>query len=327
MSVVAPPRGGALSPGRGGSGRPVRRRSRAPLATRLTPYGLVAPGLVMLALLFGLPALYNGWLSLHEITPYDALGDGEFVGADNFAAAFANPLTATSVGNTVFWLTLATVVIRLVLGLGLAVLLQQPVLRRLRLLGVARTAVLIPWMIPPTVAVAAWRWLLDGQTGIVNQVLLRLGLIDQGMPFLAQTSTVWFCIVAIITWRELPFVVIVLMAGLQSISPDQYEAAAIDGAGGWRSFRHITLPGLRPVLVVITLMITIGSFNNFVYVWLTTGGGPGTYTQVLATQLYTTAFIDNDLGGGAAIGLLMTGCMVIFAVAYLFATNRKDDAR
>lgn len=301
---------------------PSRRRTRS---GQLTPYALIAPTIVLLALLFLLPALYNVWLAFHEVTPYDALGDGSWVGLDNFTEALASPLTAISLRNTVLWQTLLTVALRLVLGLAIAVLLQQPVLRRWHLLGVARTCVLVPWMIPPTVAVAAWKWLLDGQSGFVNLVLLRAGLIEQGIPFLAETSTVWWCLAAIITWRELPFAVIVFMAGLQAISHDQYEAAAIDGAGGWRSFWHITVPGLRPVLSVVALMITIGAFNNFVYVWLTTGGGPGTYTQVLATQLYATAFIDNELGGGAAIGLLMTGCMVVFALAYLFVVNRRQD--
>jgi multiple sugar transport system permease protein len=279
----------------------------------------------MLVLLFLVPAGYNVWLGFHRLTPYDALGDGEWVGLDNFAQVLTSDLTRVSLGNTVFWQTLLTVALRLLLGLGLAVLLQARVLRRLHVLGVARTMVLIPWMIPPTVAVAAWRWLLDGQSGLVNQVGLRLGLIDQGIPYLADTSTVWWCVAAIITWRELPFVVIVLMAALQAIPQDQYEAAAIDGAGGVRSFRYVTLPGLRPVLAITGLMITIQSFNNFVYVWLSTGGGPGTYTQVLATQLYTAAFIDNELGTGAAIGLLMTMCMIIFALVYLLVLQRQND--
>ncbi len=299
----------------------VRRR---PWRTRLTPYGLVAPGMIMLALLFGVPAGYNIWLSLHEVTPYDALGDGPFVALSNFAAVLADPQTPLSLGNTVFWLTLLTVALRLVAGLGIALLLHAKVLRRLRLLGLCRTLVLIPWMIPPTVAVAAWRWLLDGQSGLVNQLLLRLGLIEQGIPFLGQTSTVWWCLTAIITWRELPFVIIVLMAGLQAIPTEQYEAAAIDGAGGVRALAHVTLPNLRPVLGVVGLMITIGSFNNFVYVWLTTGGGPGTFTQVLATQLYSYAFVDNDLGRGAAIGLIMSACMVVFALVYLGLLQRRE---
>ena len=146
-------------------------------------------------------------------------------------------------------------------------------------------------MIPPVVAVASWKWLLDANSGVLNQVLVQTGLIDNGIPFLAQTSTVWWSVVAILVWRELPFVVIVLMAGLQGIPKEQYEAASLDAVNRWQSFRYITIPNLRPVLTVIVLMTVIQTFNNFVYVWLATGGGPGTYTQVLATQLYSAAFV------------------------------------
>ncbi|MGJ6980787.1 carbohydrate ABC transporter permease [Aestuariimicrobium soli] len=301
--------------------RPAARRRRQPLA----PYALLAPTLTLLAVLFVLPGLYNLWLSLHKVTPYDALGDGTFVGLDNFRAVLGSPQTWVNGRNTVVWLTLTTVVLRIVFGLALAMLLQASVLRRLRVLGLARTIVLLPWMIPPTVAVAAWKWLLDGRSGLINKLLVNAGLIDQGIPFLAQTSTVWPSIVSILVWRELPFVVIAFMAGLQAINTDQYEAAAIDGASGWRTFWYVTLPNLRPVIVIISLMITIGSFNNFVYVWLTTGGGPGSYTQVLATQLFTTAFIDNQLGAGAAVGLLMSAVMVLFAGVYLYVTFRGND--
>lgn len=300
-------------------GRSARRRRAA------TPYVLLAPTLVMLTILFAVPAVYNVWLSLHKVTPYDALGEGDYVGSANFESVMANPLTLLSARNTVVWLTFATVALRLVLGLALAVLLQHGVLRRLRVLGVARTIVLLPWMVPPTVAVAAWKWLLDGRTGLVNKILLRTGVIPEGIPFFADLKLVWPSVVAVFVWRELPFVVISFMAGLQAISADQYEAASIDGADGWRSFWHITLPNLRPIIGVVSLFITIGAFNNFIYVWLTTGGGPGTFTQVLATQLYTTAFVDNQLGGGAAIGLLMSGVMLVFAAVYLLTVLRRGD--
>lgn len=290
-----------------------------------TPYLLLTPTLVLLTALFAIPAGYNVWLALHEVTPYDALGDGEFVGLTNFVSVFTDPQTWSSGRNTVLWLTLVTVVLRLGLGVGLAILLQQPVLRRFRLVGLARTIVLLPWMIPPTVAVAAWKWLLDGRTGLVNKALVQSGVIDQPIPFFGEVATVWPSIAAVMVWRELPFVVIAFMAGLQAIPTDQYEAASIDGANSWRSFWYVTLPNLRPVLVVVALMITIGSFNNFIYVWLTTGGGPGTYTQVLATQLFSSAFVDNELGKGAAIGLLMSGFMLFVAAFYLFVALRSND--
>ncbi len=293
---------------------------------RRQPYVLLAPAMLVMALLFLFPAVYNVVLAFQRLSPYDAPGDAVWVGLQNFRDVFTDPQTGRSAFNTVFWLTGVTVAIRLVAGMALALLLQSPVLERWKLRGVCRTLVLVPWMIPPVVAVASWKWLLDANSGVINQVLVQAGVIDNGIPFLAQTSTVWWSVVTILVWRELPFVVIVLMAGLQGIPKEQYEAASLDAVNRWQSFRFITIPNLRPVLTVIVLMTVIQTFNNFVYVWLSTGGGPGTYTQVLATQLYSAAFVSNSLGEGAAIGLLMSAVMAVFALVYLRVTSRQEAA-
>lgn len=290
----------------------------------LQAYLLSAPALVIVALLFLFPSIYNVILAFQDISPYQSPGDGEWNGLENFEYVLGNPDFLNIAFNTVFWLTGLTVVLRIVLGLGLAVALHSPVLQRWRVRGVARTLVLIPWMVPQVVAIASWRWLLDGSSGVLNQFLVGTGITDSGVAFLAQTSTVWWSIATIIVWRELPFVVMVLLAGLQSIPDEQYEAAALDGAGRLRLFGSITLPNLRPVLTVVVLVTVIQTFNNFVYVWLTTGGGPGTYTAVLATELYSTAFFGNNLGAGAAIGLVMTLIMAVFAILYMRATRTAD---
>jgi multiple sugar transport system permease protein len=298
----------------------------ATAAVRRQPYVLLTPALLVMALLFLFPAIYNVILAFQKLTPYDAPGDAVWVGLQNFRDVFTDPQTGRSAFNTVFWLTAVTVAIRLVAGMALALLLQSPVLERWKVRGVCRTLVLVPWMIPPVVAVASWKWLLDANSGVVNQILVQSGLVDNGIPFLAQPSTVWWSIVTILVWRELPFVVIVLMAGLQGIPKEQYEAASLDAVNRWQSFRYITVPNLRPVLTVIVLITVIQTFNNFVYVWLSTGGGPGTYTQVLATQLYSAAFVSNSLGEGAAIGLIMSAVMAVFALIYLRVTGRQEAA-
>lgn len=294
---------------------------------RRQPLLLTGPALAVIALLFLFPAVYDIILAFQKLSPYDSPGDAVWIGLSNFTALFTSQQTASAAWNTAFWLTAVTVVIRLVLGMAIALLLQSDVLGRWKLRGVCRTAVLVPWMVPPVVAVACWKWLLDANSGVLNQVLVGLGFLPHGVPFLAQTSTVWWSVIAIVVWRELPFVVIVLMAGLQSIPREQYEAASLDSAGSWKSFLHVTIPNLRPVITVVVIMTVIQTFNNFVYVWLTTGGGPGTYTQVLATQLYSAAFINNDLGKGAAIGIVMSAVMAIFAIAYFRLANREDGAR
>ncbi len=281
------------------------------------------PALGILAFFFLGPALYNVFLSFQNISLFDMAKGGEWVGLGNFAKLLRDPLTGLALKNTVLWLTICTVVLRVSFGLLLALLMNAKVMQRKWLAGLARSLVLIPWVTPPVVAVAAWQWLLHARYGAINQILMQLDVLQQGIPFLARTSTVWWAIVAIVVWRELPFVVISLLAGLQSMPAEVYEAARIDGASEWGCTYHITLPLLRPVLAVVTLLTTIWTFNNFIYVWLTTRGGPGQFTQVLATQMYTEAFTNYKLGYGASVGVLMSVIMMIFAVIYFSTTFKR----
>ncbi|WP_327672916.1 MULTISPECIES: sugar ABC transporter permease [unclassified Streptomyces] len=300
------------------------RKTDAPRSANRLPYALTLPALIVIGVLFLFPGIYNVVLAFQKLTPYDLPSDAKWVGFHNFVKLFQDPETGSATFNTVVWLTVVTVVARLAIGLGLALLLQSPVLERWRMRGLSRTLVLVPWMVPPVVAVACWKWIFDADTGVLNQFLVALHILPHGEAFLAQTSTAWWAVATIIIWRELPFVVVVLMAGLQSIPKERYEAAALDSAGRFQSFRYITLPGLRPVMVIVVLMTVIQTFNNFVYVWLSTAGGPGTYTQVLATRLYSAAFVSNHLGEGAAIGIVMTLVMALFAMVYLRMTGERE---
>lgn len=301
---------------------PSRRRWRR----RLEPYTLVAPGIAILGLFFLAPSIYNIALSFQHVTLFELGEGGEWAGLSNFREMLTDSLTRLSTKNTVFWLTIPTVVARIVLGLLLALLVNASVFRRWHMSWLVRSLLLIPWITPPVVAVAAWKWLLDARYGAVNHLLLELGVIDEGIPFLAKTSTVWPSIQVMLTWRELPFVVIAFLAGLQSIPSDLKEAARVDGASERRIFFSVTLPLLRPVLTVVALLTTIWTFNNFVYVWLATRGGPGDYTQVLATQMYSTAFNDYRIGAGAAIGVFMSLIMLVFAIVYFMTVMRDREA-
>jgi multiple sugar transport system permease protein len=294
------------------------------LAKQIESYLLLLPALLILALFFFWPALYNFLLSFQRISLFDLAKGGTWIGLSNFVELAGDPLAALALKNTVLWLTMATVVLRLGLGLGLALLLDASVLRRWRLSGLARSMMLIPWVTPPVVAIAAWKWLLHPRYGAINQILVETGLIHDGIPFLVKTSTVWWAIVAIVVWRELPFVAISLLAGLQSIPGELYDAARVDGASEIRLFWHITLPLLRPVLVVVTLLTVIWTYNNFVYVWLTTQGGPGNFTHVLATEMYTEAFTNYRMGYGAAVGVLMSAIMLIFSIIYFQTIFKKS---
>ena len=290
----------------------------------LEPYALLAPALGVLALFFFIPALVNIALSFFKVSIFELGRGGEWVGLSNYSRLLQDPLTWLALKNTIFWLTIASVGLRLGFGLMLALLLNAPTFKRWHLSGLARSLVLIPWVTPPVVAVAAWQWLLQARYGVINQLAIEWGLLDDGIPFLVRSSTVWWAIITIIVWRELPFVVITLLAGLQSMPEEIYEAARIDGAAEWQLLRHITLPLLRPVLAVVTLLTTIWTFNNFLYVWLTTRGGPGESTQVLATQMYTEAFVNYKLGYGASIGIFMSIIMLVFSILYVNTTFKSS---
>jgi multiple sugar transport system permease protein len=307
------------SSARTGSGDRIPRRLR-----QIEPYLLLLPAMLMLGLFFFGPAIFNVALGFQDISLFDLGKGGKWVGFANFLALARDPLTSLALKNTILWLTTVTVVLRVLFGLVLALLLNAPVFRRWHLSGLARSLVLIPWVTPPVVAVAAWQWLLQARYGAINQIFMEVGLIDSGIPYLVRASTVWWAIVAIVVWRELPFVVISLLAGLQSMPEEIFEAARIDGAAEWQLLRHITLPLLRPVLAVITLLTTIWTFNNFLYVWLATRGGPGQSTHVLATQMYTEAFVNYKLGYGAAVGVFMSVIMLVFALIYFNTAFKKS---
>lgn len=292
----------------------------------MQPYGLVLPAMLVLAFFFAGPAIYNISLSFQELSLFDIGKEGRWVGLDNFSRVLSDPSTAHALYNTTLPLTIVTVAVRLVLGLALALLLNATVFTRWRLGWLVRSLILVPWVTPPVVAVAAWKWLLDARYGVVNQLLVGSGLLDQGIPFLAKTSTVWFSIQTMLVWRELPFVVITFLAALQSIPTELRDAARIDGANKWQIQTRIVLPLLKPVIAVVTLLTTIWTFNNFVYVWLATRGGPGDYTQVLATQMYSTSFVDYRMGEGAAIGVLMSLIMFVFALVYFLVLFREKRA-
>lgn len=320
MSIRYLPRLGPASSDPGGK----EPRSFYRLKKALEPYALLVPALGVLALFFFSPAVVNIVLSFFRVSIFELGRGGEWVGLSNFSRLMRDPLTGLALKNTIFWLTIATVGLRLLFGLMLALLLNASTFKRWRLSGLARSLVLIPWVTPPVVAVAAWQWLLQARYGVVNQIAIELGVLNDGIPFLVRSSTVWWAIVTIIVWRELPFVVIALLAGLQSMPEEIYEAARIDGAAEWQLLRHITLPLLRPILAVVTLLITIWSFNNFLYVWLTTRGGPGESTHVLATQMYTEAFVNYKLGYGASVGVFMSAVMLLFSILYVNSTFKKS---
>jgi multiple sugar transport system permease protein len=277
---------------------------------------MLTPAFLILGLFYVYPTLQNLAISLTDLSLLRLKVGGNFIGLDNYREFVKSPEFGHLLFNTVIWLTALSVILRLAIGLGMALLLDSPVLKRLRMSTVAKLAILVPWATPPIVAVVIWRWMLDAQNGVVNAVLKSLGIVDHPIAFFADLRTVWPSIVTIIVWNTVPLVAISLLASLQSIPDELNEAAELDGATRWQQFRHITLPFLMPTITVLTLMSVFWTFNNFVYVWLATGAGPGTFTNVLATEIYIKAFVDFRMGYSSAVGMVMALVMAVFGIVY-----------
>jgi multiple sugar transport system permease protein len=269
---------------------------------------LVAPALVLLALVFIYPIVRAFWLSLFtqnlgtELQPV-------FAGLGNFGRMVGDGRFWQSFGNTTLF-TVVSVAIEMVLGMGVALVLHQSFRGR----GVVRAIALLPWALPTAVMALAWAWIFNDQYGVLNDLLMRLGLIQQPINWLGEPNLAIAALIAADVWKTTPFISIILLAGLQSISQDLYEAHAIDGATPWQSFRQITLPLLMPQLLIALLFRLAQAFGIFDLVQVMTGGGPAGATETVSLYIYSTIMRYLDFGYGAAL-VVATFLVLIVAVA------------
>ena len=285
---------------------------------RLTGYVLLLPTLAVLALVIVYPVLDGMRISLMRMK-LTSTSAPRYVGLDNYVNLFQDDKFWFTLRTTAIW-TLANVVAQLVLGLALAVLLNE----QLKARGLYRSVALIPYIVPSVAAALIWRWMYDGSAGIVNAALLRLGVIDSYQQWLGEISTALPAVIIESVWKGTPFVMILLLAGLQTIAPEYYEAAAIDGASPWQRFRQITLPLLRPSLAVATILTTVYTVNNFNAIWLMTQGGPLGSTEILFTWAYKLAFDRFDFGMAATVSVVLFGILAVFAAIYIFLVEREE---
>lgn len=283
---------------------------------RVAAFCMLFPVFFIIISFYLYPALYNLELSFTDMSFMELRSGGEWIGLENYIEFFTSSSSFNVAFNTVFWLTIVSVSIRMLFGLLFALLLHSKLLASMRLSTLSRLFLLVPWATPPVVSVIAWRWMLEPNGGPINKFLMSTGMISQELSFTGDLNLVWPTIITIMIWNTTPLIAVSLLASLQTIPDDQVEAASLDGATRWQQFRFVTLPYLMPTLSVLTLMSVIWTFNNFIYVWLTTLAGPGTYTNVMATEVYMKAFIDFRLGYSSAIGVSMAVILSIFGVLF-----------
>ena len=262
------------------------------------------------------PALFNLELSFTNMSFTQLRSGGDWIGLENYFEFFSSQDLFDVAFNTVIWLTAITVLLRILFGLLFALLLNSERLVFVKLSTISRLFLLVPWATPPVVSVIAWRWMIDPTGGPINKFLIFTGLVSEPISFTGELYTVWPTIVTIIVWNTTPLIAVSLLASLQTIPEDLIEASSLDGASRWQQFRFIVFPFLLPTISVLSLMSIIWTFNNFIYVWLTTEAGPGTYTNVLATEIYMKAFIDMRLGYSSAIGVTMAIILAILGAIY-----------
>jgi multiple sugar transport system permease protein len=283
------------------------RRFVAPEA--VTAYSLISPAAFLMLVLLAYPFVLAVYISLTD----RVLGEpGRFVGLANFGKLLGDSLFRQTVWNS-FVYTIATVVLKMLLGVGLAMLLNQEMPVR----NIIRAALLLPWIVPTSLSVLTWLWMFDSLFSVVNYMLLGAGLISRKIPWLGDPVWAMTAVVIVNVWRGLPFFAISFLAGLMTIPKELYEAAETDGAGALRRFRHITFPFLQPIIAVVVLFSTIWTFADFQIVYVLTHGGPINGTQIFATMAYDVALVAGRIGEGSAIALFLFPALLIVVVGML----------
>jgi len=301
-----------------GAGRVARRRT--PLKVLLEresvfSWLMMALPLLFLAALVGYPFIYGMLLSLQD---RPVAQPGTFVGLKNFAANLRDPIFWQVTVNTFIYTGVATL-LKMVGGLCLAVAMNQ----HFRMKNLVRALLLLPFIVPTVLSTVAWMWMLDPAFSVVNRLLVALGWPKPGPSWLGDPILAMISIIIINTWRGLPFYGITLLAGLQTVPPELYEAATIDGAGGWQRFRFVTLPLLRPIILIVTLFSVIFTFADFQLVYVLTHGGPQNATNLFATYAFDIAMGAGQLGLGASIALAMLPALAALIVALTLYMRRS----
>jgi multiple sugar transport system permease protein len=285
------------------------------------PMLMIVPSLLLALLIIGYPILDLAWTSSQEVSRFGKLIG--FIGWENFAEVFGDPLFWESLSRTGVW-TVAVVAGTLLISMPVAMILNDDFYGR----GLARVIVMLPWAISLTMTAVVWRWALNGRSGLLNATLMQAGIIDQPIEWLATAGTAFIVEILVGVLVSIPFTTTILLGGLSSMPQDAYEAAVVDGATGWHQFRYITLPLMKPFINIAIVLNVIYVFNSLPIIWVMTEGGPANGTDILVTYLYKLAFRFGQLGKAAAISLVMFGVLLIFTMLYvaLISRNDADDA-
>ncbi len=281
-------------------------------------YYLILPSVILISLLNLVPMVEGFVVSLQNQNMARP-NPGAYVGAKHYLRAlFDEDVVWQSLSKTAVW-TLGSVAGAYVLALCLALLVNLDIQGR----KIFRALFLVPWVIPEVSTALLWKWLYGDEFGVINFMLLKFGLVSRPVLWLADPNMAMTSVIVVQIWKLYPFMFIVLLAALQNVPKELHEAAVIDGASARQRLWHITLPFIRSTSVIITLLGSIWTFQNFDIIYLLTGGGPANATKILPTLMYEKAFWGSEMGYAAAIGMLMLVVLLLISMAYLFAYKSR----
>jgi len=278
---------------------------------------LLSPVIVVMAVLVVWPFMTAVWIAFTD----KSIGrEASWIGLTNFSQVLSSPRFVRALQNSLIF-TVAAMAGKFVLGMAMALVLNRAFFGR----NALRAFFLVPWVLPGFVAYLLWRWMLDPLQGFVNYALIDLGLVRFPVEFLSSPTWALPSVILAHIWRSFPFFGLAFLAGLQNIPAEQYEAAAVDGAGPLQQFRFITLPGLRHVILVVMMLSTIWTFNAFEPVYLLTGGGPSDATMVYTVLAYEMGIVNMRLGEASAVPVLILPVLGMFIVAVSGLMSRDDS--
>lgn len=298
---------------------PARRSPWPRWKRRLTPYGYLAPTVLLLVVLMFVPiAMVIGYSFQDNVITNP---NPVFVGLANYVTVVTDPVFFTAVTNTLYF-TGVSVVAHLVLGLGFAMMLNSPLLGN-RTKAAFRMVYILPWLFTVAIIAVLWRLLLN-PNGVVNYLLAAAGLISENVEWLASPATALHAVTFINIWAGYPFFMVSLLAGLQGIPKDLYEAATVDGANGLQRFANVTIPQLRPIIISMALLDVIWTTQQFALIWMTTGGGPINVTEMLSTFTYKLAFSSYEFALASTSAVIVLVLSMLLAFVYVRYQRSRD---
>jgi multiple sugar transport system permease protein len=295
---------------------PVRAAPRDPGVFRRmwkhrADYLYVLPAIVVMLIVIAYPVYYTIELSFYNTPPGLQLRDKVFVGFDNYQIILESEVFWRVTQNTFIW-TIVSTACAYVLGFGCALCLHQAFPGR----SILRAILIIPWVISAVAASYIWKWIYHSNFGVIGAVMVELGLADRQPNFIDNVQTVLASLIVVNVWREFPFAMIMLAAGLQTVPDQLLRAAKVDGAGPWHTFWHVTFPHLRGVSIATILLLAVANFNSFIVTWIMTGGGPSNASHLWITHIYEVAFGRQRWGIAAAYSVILF--IIVMSLGYFY---------